>query len=161
MLAKLESHDLQLQQLRAENGELRKSFQGRGAAQLHKVEEGLRTVKAEAASLVRADRRRKLPNTFHESEWKAREDAERAEREAARGGKWQMRFDALEQTDAALAVGLKEERAVAKTELKAELEKAAEQVAARGSELRTEFRAASAGQAKGHVRLKATPAALR
>ena len=65
VLAKLESHDLQLQQLRAENGELRKSFQGRGAAQLHKVEEGLRTVKAEAASLVRADRRRKLPKTFH------------------------------------------------------------------------------------------------
>ena len=105
VLAKLESHDLQLQQLRAENGELRKSF-GEVRRNCSRVEEELRTVQAEAASLVRVDRRRKLPDTFYEPEWEAREEPGRAEREAARGRKWQARFDALEQQVALLLAEL-------------------------------------------------------
>jgi hypothetical protein len=62
LLAKVDSHDLQLQQLRAENAELRKSF-GDMRRNRTKVEEEVRTVRAETASLVRVDRRRKLQET--------------------------------------------------------------------------------------------------
>ena len=62
LLAKVDSHDLQLQQLRAENAELRKSF-GDMRRNCTKVEEEVRTVRAETASLVRVDRRRKLQET--------------------------------------------------------------------------------------------------
>jgi hypothetical protein len=62
LLAKVDRHDLQLQQLRAENAELRKSF-GDMRRNCTKVEEEVRTVRAETASLVRVDRRRKLQET--------------------------------------------------------------------------------------------------
>jgi len=62
LLAKVDSHDLQLQQLRAENAELRKSF-GDMQRNCSAVEQKVRTVKAETASLVLSDRRRKLQET--------------------------------------------------------------------------------------------------
>jgi hypothetical protein len=62
LLAKVDSHDLQLQQLRAENAELRKSFSDM-QRNCSEVEQEVRTVKAETASLVLVDRRRKLQET--------------------------------------------------------------------------------------------------
>jgi hypothetical protein len=62
LLAKVDSHDLQLQQLRVENAELRKSFSDM-QRNCSKVEEEVRTVQAETASLTRVDRRRKLQET--------------------------------------------------------------------------------------------------
>jgi hypothetical protein len=62
LLAKVDSHDLQLQQLRAENAELRKSFSDM-QRNCSKVEEEVRTVQTDTASLLQVDRRRKLQET--------------------------------------------------------------------------------------------------
>jgi TolA-binding protein len=62
LVAKVESHDQQLEQLRTENAELRKSF-SEMQYNCSRAEEDIQTVKAETASLVLVDRRRKLQET--------------------------------------------------------------------------------------------------